>query len=122
MEANPNRGRIFLVDDEAVIVEVIGNAISKLGYEVHPFTEPVKALAAARDLEPDLLFSGVIMPEMSGVELAREMTSLRPRCRVLLMSGRADELRQAGIGIEYRILTKPFRFTDLERFIAEALA
>jgi CheY-like chemotaxis protein len=75
------------------------------------FTCPLEALNAARSEAPDLLISDVTMPDLSGIDLAIQMTAQHPTCKVLLFSGEAaamDLLQTASEqGHNFRLLLKP---------------
>lgn len=81
------------------------------GFDALSFTQPQEALRTAQQKGPDLLISDVIMPEISGVDLAILMLKLRPECKVLLFSGQAAtaNLLQAAReqGHNFELLAKP---------------
>jgi CheY-like chemotaxis protein len=81
------------------------------GYSATFFTSPLEALAAARSGAPDLLISDVVMPGLSGVDLAIQMKTQCPECNILLFSGQAttqDLLKDArGRGHTFQLLQKP---------------
>jgi CheY-like chemotaxis protein len=74
-------------------------------------------LEAARLNAPDLLLTDVVMPVMTGIELAIQIRKFCPDCKILLFSGQAstadllDDAKAAGHAFE--ILTKPIHPTDL---------
>jgi CheY-like chemotaxis protein len=78
---------------------------------------PLEALQAAHDKAPDLLISDVVMPVMSGIELAVQVRALCPDCKVLLFSGQAvtanllDKARAEGH--DFELLLKPVHPSDL---------
>jgi CheY-like chemotaxis protein len=102
---------IFVVDDEQVIASTLATILQLNGFIVTPFTRPVEALLAARLEAPDILISDVMMPELSGIDLAIELRELYPKCKVLLFSGQAatsDLLERARErGQDFRLLLKP---------------
>ena len=100
---------VFIVDDEELITKSLTHILRNEGFEVSPFNNPLKALARLESDAPDLLISDVMMPELNGIELARQTRKLLPDCSVLLFSAAADDLkRDAGAsGIEFRLLAKP---------------
>jgi CheY-like chemotaxis protein len=102
---------IFVVDDEQVIASTLATILQLNGFIVTPFTRPVEALLAARLEAPDILISDVMMPELSGIDLAIELRELYPKCKVLLFSGQAatsDLLERARErGHDFRLLLKP---------------
>ena len=70
----------------------------------------------------DLLLTDIVMPEMSGDELARELRKGRPRLRVLYMTGYSGELDIAALRIEGRVVQKPFTRDALLAAVEETLA
>jgi CheY-like chemotaxis protein len=109
-EANIPR-LIYVVDDEPTIANTLAMILETQGLATRSFTHPLAALTAARSVSPDLLLSDVIMPEMTGVELAIAMRQSSPHCRVLLLSGQAatvDLLEAARAeGHFFEVLAKP---------------
>jgi DNA-binding NtrC family response regulator len=109
---------VFVVDDEPVIATSLA-MILRLngGFRARPFTQPLEALEAARLDAPDLLISDVVMPELSGIELAIRVRERCPNCKVLLFSGQAATahlLETAGAnGHHFEILLKPVHPADL---------
>jgi DNA-binding NtrC family response regulator len=103
--------RIFVVDDEFVIATTLATILQRSGFDAVSFTEPLKALDAARVKAPDLLISDVMMPVLSGVDLAIRMKSECPGCKVLLFSGQAAtaNLLEAARreGHDFELLSKP---------------
>lgn len=81
--------RAFVVDDEPVIALTLEAILRLHGFSVRSFTDPFEALAAARVEAPGILLSDVVMPGLSGVELAVQIRALCPDCRVFLLSGQA---------------------------------
>ena len=112
-----NLPRVFVVDDEAVIATTLGMILSKQGFDAHPFHLPLEALRAAREEAPDLLISDVMMPLLSGIELAIQMREHCPDCKVLLFSGQAatshllEDARASGH--DFEVLSKPVHPGDL---------
>jgi signal transduction histidine kinase/CheY-like chemotaxis protein len=118
------RGRgemVMVVDDERSLVALAEETLAELGYEPAGFDSSVTALEAFR-AEPqrfDLVLTDETMPDLSGVELAREIRRLRPDLPIVLMSGysgaKLTERAQA-TGVA-EVLRKPL----VRRDIAEAL-
>ena len=103
--------RIFVVDDEPVIASTLAAILKQHGYSATFFTSPREALAAARSKAPDLLISDVAMPGLSGVDLAIQMRTQYPECKILLFSGQVatqDLLEDArSRGHDFQLLGKP---------------
>lgn len=78
----------MIIDDEEDILDVLTKGLSKDGYQVHGFTDP---LAAVKHIESgcqdcDLAICDVRMPRMSGFELAREVRRINPRVKIIMMT------------------------------------
>jgi len=109
---------VFVVDDEEVIASTL-TMILRLqgGFRARAFSKPLEALEAARLEAPDLLISDVVMPLLSGIELAIKVKELCPDCKILLFSGQAStahllEAAQAN-GYNFDLLLKPVHPADL---------
>ena len=126
MSSDRKEPRVFVVDDETVIATTLGTILQMRGFEAHAFNLPIEALQAARELQPDLLITDVVMPLHSGIELAIQMREFCPNCKVLLFSGQAatvDLLAQAGAsGHHFDVLTKPVHPADLLKKIETVFA
>ena len=113
----PRGTRVFVVDDEQIISSTLATILKRSGFDAISFTEPLVALREARIAPPDLLISDVMMPELSGVELAILLTKDCPNCKVLLFSGQAAtanllEAARAD-GHDFQLLSKPIHPADL---------
>jgi CheY-like chemotaxis protein len=108
---------IFVVDDEKVISDTLAVILRLNGFAATSFTNPLEALNDTPSGSPDLLVSDVVMPELSGIDLAIRIKEKYPNCKILLFSGQAatsDLLRSARErGHEFDLLTKPVHPADL---------
>jgi DNA-binding response OmpR family regulator len=109
--------RVFVVDDEAVITSTMGMILRHHGYDTHSFELPLEALSASHAMTPDLLITDVMMPLLSGIELAIQMREHCPNCKVILFSGQpatSQMLETARAkGHEFDALPKPVHPTEL---------
>lgn len=109
--------RVFVVDDEHVIAATLTAILLAKGFLATSFTNPLEVLKRAETEAPDLLISDVVMPELSGIDLAIQMQKQHPNCKVLLFSGQAstvDLLRAARErGYNFNMLSKPVYPADL---------
>jgi nitrogen-specific signal transduction histidine kinase/ActR/RegA family two-component response regulator len=122
------RGRgehVLLVEDEEGVRKLTATMLWENGYEV-------RAAANARDALSifgqergnfDLLLSDVVLPDQTALELADQLLLLRPRLRVLLISGYPDKQSQWSVIQErgFRFLHKPVSLVDLLRTIREVI-
>jgi CheY-like chemotaxis protein len=117
---------VLIVDDEKVIADTLSIILSKSGFATFTAYNGSTALELANIVQPQLLISDVVMPGMTGVELAIALGEVIPHCKVLLFSGQAataDLLREAReSGHDFTTLTKPVHPTDMLRRISECLA
>jgi CheY-like chemotaxis protein len=115
---------ILLVEDEAFIRKVTAEVLESAGYKLVIARSAADALEAYRECPwpLDLLLADIVMPGMSGLELAADLESLCPRHRVLLMSGYVEQLaccELSACGKDY--LAKPFSTRMLLRKVREVL-
>ena len=80
MHAPPIRARILIVDDEPAIREYVTSLLSELGHEVLAAANGVEALRLARERQPHLVLLDIMMPELSGIEVCRQLRA-DPRTR-----------------------------------------
>jgi two-component system cell cycle sensor histidine kinase/response regulator CckA len=115
---------ILLVEDEEFVRKAAAEVLESAGYRVMLAANATQALEAQRNCFEfvDLLLADVVMPGISGYELAIEFLALRPQIRVLLMSGYAEQLSVCEMS-SYRkeYLAKPFSIPTLLRRVREVL-
>jgi len=117
---------VLIVEDEPTVRSLTRRILERAGYRVLDAAGPRQALDDVLPTHPDpidLLLSDVVMPDMSGPDLAQRMRELRPDTRVLFMSGYAeDEIIRRGIADpEKHLLRKPFTSAEMTRRVAEIL-
>jgi CheY-like chemotaxis protein len=116
---------VLVVDDESAIADTLAQILTLSGYAAMPVYDGEEALETALLMPPELLITDVMLPGMSGIELAITMRRIFPDCKVLLFSGQAatsDLLTSAQrAGHEFTLLSKPVYPTDLLRRVSESL-
>lgn len=116
---------ILYVEDEDMIRELAFEILKKSGYNVILARDGVEALDVLRkpDRSIDLLISDVLMPKMSGPELAEAALELRPDLRMFFVSGYSDEFLagRAEITRGMPTLPKPFRAGELLSLVRSCL-
>ena len=116
--------KIVLVEDQRELSRFAQRSLRKLGYTVVAFASAEDALAARDQLEgAQLLLSDVVLPGLSGPDLAERLAASHPRLRVLFASGYHEEsLRErSGKVASSRVLAKPFSIEQLASAIRETL-
>ena len=116
---------ILLVEDEIHVRELVAEVLEAAGYTVLVAADAAAALQLShRHPGPiHLLLTDVVMPEMSGPELRQRLMDLRPKTRVLYMSGYTDEAlgRHGVLEPGTFLLQKPFRIGALGQKVREVL-
>ena len=117
--------RILVVEDEPAILDMTKKMLERLGYTVLTASTPGEAirLASAYAGVIHLLMTDVVMPEMNGRDLARNLLTSFPALKRLFMSGyTADVIAHQGVldeGVHF--IQKPFSKKDLAAKVSEAL-
>jgi CheY-like chemotaxis protein len=120
----PSPPRIFVVDDEPILLEMAENVLRGLNAEVSTFENADVALETftAAKPPPDLIITDFAMHEMDGLALIRACRRLHPKQRILLVSGTVDESVFDGTGVKPdRFLAKPYQPADLTNLVRELL-
>jgi two-component system OmpR family response regulator len=115
------RQRLLVVDDEVHIAEALTASLRHAGFEVRPAFDGSSALSAAQEWAPDLLLLDVMLPDMSGYDVCRELIMAGSDAAVIFLSARdqvGDRIRGFGVGADDYV-TKPF---SLEEVIARVRA
>ena len=110
-------GRILLVEDEDSVRSFAVRALELRGYTVTAAASGQEAIEIVEENPGaiDLIVSDVVMPEMTGPEMMREVLKMRPEIRFIFISGYAeDAFREEMVGNEkFHFLAKPFSLKDL---------
>jgi DNA-binding response OmpR family regulator len=115
--SNSYRPVVLVVDDESAIADTLAEILTRSGYTAVPAYDAEDALETALLMPPELLITDVVLPGMSGIELAVTVRRIFPDCKILLFSGQAataDLLASANRkGHEFELLSKPVHPSDL---------
>src|SRR5438132_2151478 len=109
--------KVLVVDDEAVLVETIAYNLEQAGYQVITAAEGASALEAAQRETPDLVILDIMLPEMDGLEVCRQLrresnTATTP---IVMLTAKGDEIDKV-VGLEVGAddyITKPFGRREL---------
>jgi two-component system cell cycle sensor histidine kinase/response regulator CckA len=116
---------ILLVEDEEQVRAVVLSVLRRQGYHVIPAQNPGEALLLCErhSGKIDLLLTDVVMPQMSGPDLARRLAPIRPGMRVLCMSGYTDDsiVRHGVLESGVAFIQKPVTPALLARKVREVL-
>jgi len=109
--------KILVVDDESILVETMTYNLEQAGYQVTTAADGISALEAARSEKPDLIILDIMLPEMDGLEVCRQLrressTSTTP---IMMLTAKIDEIDKV-VGLEVGAddyVTKPFGRREL---------
>ena len=106
--------RILVVDDEAAVTDLLAYNLRKAGYEVFSAADGREALRLARENKPDLILLDLMIPEIDGLEVCRELrkTSGVPVIMVTALGEEIDRVVGLELGADDYI-TKPFGVREL---------
>ena len=119
--------KVYIIDDDALIVEMLSQFISMLGYEVEGFTSALDYFSGYPDGEADnAIMLDLNMPDMDGIEVIRQLAERNSSASLILISGydtgvlhSAEKLAHAHNLKIIGSLTKPISFTLLESMFEE---
>jgi two-component system, cell cycle sensor histidine kinase and response regulator CckA len=123
--ASEGQETILVVEDQEKVLKLVREILEQKGYFVLHASRPSEAIAICGqyDGEINLMITDLVMPQMSGRQLAERVTAIRPAMRVLYMSGYSDNMMvsQGILGSGAAFIQKPFQISALMQKIAEVL-
>ena len=115
MSDRHTRAKLLLIDDESQILRTLQVTLSSQGYEIKTASNGLDGLIAFREWRPDLVITDLSMPEMSGVELCREIRAIAPTPIIVLSVREQEGAKVAALDAgadDY--VTKPFNIQELK--------
>ncbi len=116
---------VLVVEDDRAVLELTKRILSHAGYKVIDATSPEAALEACETASEhvDLLLSDMVMPQISGIDLARRIRELQPNVRIAFMTGYSRDFleRHANLGDAVALVEKPFTTERLLKAVRAAL-
>ena len=111
--------RVLVVDDEPLFLEAIARILSRRGYAVLQASEPRQALEMVQcGPSVDVVLSDVMMPQMRGTDLVRNVAQLAPQAACILMTGGLFNPTEVPPGVP--LIRKPISQNDLFAAIERA--
>lgn len=113
--ADGGPARLLVVEDERMLADMLLDALTFAGYEVHLAENGTQALSRVRELVPDLVLLDVNMPDLSGFAVAERLRSVADTTPVIFLTARdaPQDLRDGFLAGGDDYLTKPFRLEEL---------
>ena len=121
-DSRGRRRRLLVADDEAPVRELLERVFAEAEYEVETVPDGLAAIARLRAASFDLLVTDLRMPDIGGLELAREAKRLSPAIKIVVVTGNPSQssaIDAVNIGVD-GYLTKPFQAIDLVMAAARA--
>lgn len=116
---------ILMVEDDDLVYELVQRTLQTAGYILLGVRNGRQALSLAREYQEkiDLLLTDVVMPQMSGREVAEQLKTLHPQMKILFMSGYTNDVvvRHGLLTSEIEFLPKPFSPAELTAKVREVL-
>jgi len=117
--------RILIVDDEQIVLDVLQRILNRIGYETCVIESGKEALVTFRAQAFDLVLLDVLMPEMNGFQIAREIKQMKPDQKIIMVTGLGEDaaIHQAGTEniLVDNVLSKPFSFEKVKNILEETL-
>ena len=112
-----NQFKVIVVDDQPIIANTLCHVLRGAGYSTFAAYEAEGAMMLCRHHSPALLLSDVIMPGISGIELAQQVSRELPACHIIRFSGHVDTAPLLAAareqGYRFECLAKPVHPEDL---------
>ncbi len=125
-EAEGKERLVYAVDDSRMILSIYKNTLFQLGLEAHLFEFPASAIEKAIETKPDIIFTDLNMPDITGVGLTLQLRAIysKEELPIVMVTTQGDspdhkEAYEAGVNM---IVTKPFTADDLQAAMDEVLS
>ena len=116
---------ILLVEDEEAVRAFAARALTSRGYKVSEAASGIEALEVMKELDNDidLVVSDVVMPELDGPSMLKELRKTRPDLKIIFVSGYAEEAFRKNLpeNEKFHFLPKPFSLKQLAVAVKETL-
>ena len=121
--AVPGSETVLVVDDDALVLQSVSESLRQLGYTPLTALGPKAAVALSRDHSSriDLLLTDLVMPEMTGPDLRREVERWRPLIQTVYMTGYSSDRVPIAQIEPGRLVRKPFSAQSLATCLRRAL-
>jgi DNA-binding response OmpR family regulator len=118
-----SKGRVFLLDDDELIVSVLAKALKKEGYEMYAETETDSVINKIRSWAPDIVVLDITMPDRNGMDILQEIKSSEINTQVVMLT--ADDTAETAAramklgAVDY--VTKPFDMNEVKVVISNII-
>ena len=118
-----SKGKVFLLDDDELIVSVLSRALKKEGYEMYAETETDSVINKIKSWAPDIVVLDITMPGRNGMDILQEIKSSEINTQVVMLT--ADDTAETAAkamklgAVDY--LTKPFNMNEVKVVISNII-
>ncbi len=118
-----SKGLAYIADDEQIILDALGDLLEEAGLEIKTFLNPKELIETAKKNPPDLVFTDLKMPEMTGIEMLKNLRSFNPDVPVIIVSGfvTSEALIEAVEQGIFAAVEKPFKKESIIGYTMAAL-
>jgi DNA-binding NtrC family response regulator len=115
--------RIIVIDDEKIVCDMAKKILENEGYEVETFIDSENALERIRSTRFDLVITDLMMENVSGMDILREVNKRYPETRVIMLTAYAtlDATIEAIRERIYDFFPKPVKIEELKKSVKQAL-
>jgi DNA-binding response OmpR family regulator len=112
---------VLLIEDDPLLLEVLEDTLRNMGHQVLSSPRGIDAVRLMPLIDPDVMITDIIMPDFDMLEVIPELHRIRPRIKVIAVSGNPYLLTLAATRGADRVLAKPFLGQDLDNLIRSAM-
>jgi len=124
VEKSPQKGKleVLVVDDEPIVGKRLKPALSKYGYDVEIYDNPVAAMERFDQKEFDIVVTDLRMDDLDGIGVLEHVVSKSDKTKVIFITGYAtvENAREALVKGAFDFIAKPFKINDLRMAITKA--
>ncbi len=113
---------VMVVDDEPIVGKRLKSALTKDGYNVEVFDDPVEAVNRFVEKEFDVVVTDLRMGQLNGIQILEHVKAKSAKTRVIFITGYAtvEKTREAQVKGAFDFIAKPFKINDLRMLIKNA--
>ncbi len=116
---------VLIVDDEQIVLDVLQRILMRLGYDSDISDSGETAIEKFSNEEFDLVLMDILMPEMGGFEIAKQMRKIKPNQKIVMVTGLGTDAAIAQADLEKididDVLPKPFSFENVRLLLGREI-
>jgi len=115
--------RIFVVDDEIAVCDLLKDFLTLKGYEVYTASDGYTAINKINKISPHIVLLDIVMPGISGIKVLKEIKKSNPKTKVIMITAVPDHgiiAESIDLGA-YDYITKPMNLNHVENLVIHAM-